>query len=111
MLDGLDGFPTYHELEAAIDALGTDPLVTDISSIGQSFMGRTIHSITVTDPTPTPKAVVSVIGGLQAEPVAVAFVLYLIYRLLDEVASSDEIARLLKTMELRFIVCVNVDGY
>jgi hypothetical protein len=105
-------FPTYEEFVAEVRGLNGTDLVKEVTAFGKSVRFEDLYVVTLSDNIQTrTKNGVLVLGAVNSEPVPARFILYTIKRMLQEYATDDDVALILKTTELHFIPIVNMDGY
>ena len=111
-------FDTYHDYEAMtahLKALAEAyPKLATLHSLGQTFQGREIWSVTITNPETGPAASKPgyyIDAQIHAEEHATSAVaLYAVYRLLTGYGSDEEVTRLVDQQAFYILPRINPDG-
>jgi carboxypeptidase T len=112
----MGGYYTFDEVVGKLDELAaTYPdLITERVSIGQSWEGRELWMVKISDnPTADESEPEVLYTGLHhaREPQSMTTVLYTMYYLLENYGTDPEVTYLVDNRELYFIPVLNPDGY
>ncbi|UCG36077.1 MAG: hypothetical protein JSV64_05475 [Candidatus Bathyarchaeota archaeon] len=107
----------YHNYSEIIDSLLflnlTYPDIVDVFSIGDSWLGRTIYCIRLTNESITrPKPKLLFVGYHHArEPISAELALYFVVDAATRYSTSPTLAELVDETELYVVVALNIDAF
>ena len=114
----MGGFYTNDEIIDKLDEMRTNfpSLITEKFSIGQTFEGRDIWAVKISDNPDTDESATETAVHYDAlhhcrEPMAMAVTINFMFWLLENYATDDEVQYLVDSKEMFFVPVVNVDGY
>lgn len=115
-LGSMGGYFTWQEMLDILDAMQAafPDLITEKESIGESFEGRPIHFVRMSN-NPTvdqnkPEVFYNALHHSR-EPASLSQLILYMWYLLENYGSDAEATYLLDNMELYFVPCINPDGY
>ena len=112
----MGGYYTFDEVVEKLDELAADypSLITQRVSIGQSWEGRELWMVKISDNPGADEGEPEVLyTGLHhaREPQSMTTVLYFMYYLLEHYGSDPEVTYLVDNREMYFVPVLNPDGY
>ena len=115
-LGSMGGMYTFDEVVAALDSMQLlyPHLISTKQSIGQSYEGRPIWMVKISDFPDLDEAEPEILYTAlhhANEPMSLMVVLYFMYYLLEQYGQDQEVTSLVDDRELYFVPVVNPDGY
>lgn len=107
----------YHTYKEIVDILlnlnTTHPEIVDLFSIGESWQGRSIYCLRLTNESQfQPKPKVLFVGYHHSrEPISAEVLLYFVVQTVSEYGVDDAITRMINFCEIFVVVALNPDGF